>query len=163
MSSVWNPTPPSTALPERARLALNVAAPAFLVMTANAVLMLFGGGADLPRFENLAVAPPDWASAAAWIVVLGVLGLSRYELTRGGDPLTLATDALLLAMMIYPFSATAFGADWTAANALTLLAIAVMAMVAAYPQSRRAAGWIAPVIGWLVWSSWLAVAHAAAG
>lgn len=163
MTNVWNPTPPATALPESARLALNVAAPAVLVMTANAVLMLFGGGADLPRFETVAAAPPDWLSAAAWIGVLALLGLSRFELSRVSDPQTLAVDALLIGVMVYPFSATAFDADWTAANALTLLAVAVMAMVAAFPQSKRSAGWIAPVIAWLGWTSWLSVAHVAAG
>lgn len=163
MSSVWNPTPPTTVLPERARLALNVAAPAAMVMAANAVLMLFGGGADLPRFENLAVAPPAWASATAWIVVLVLLGLSRFEISRARDAETLAIDALLAAVILYPFTATAFGADWTAANTLTLMAISVMALVAAYPQSKRAVVWIVPTIGWLACMGWLAVAHAAAG
>jgi len=158
MSNVWNSTL-TAALPERARLVLNVAAPAALVMTANAVLMLFGGGADLPRFENVAAAPPDWARAAAWIGVLGALGLSRFELSRSVEPATLAIDALLAAMMIYPFTSAAFGPAWTAANTLTTLAIAVMAFVAAYPQSRRAAGWLAPVLGWLGWTSWLAAAE----
>ena len=163
MTNVWNPTPSPVALPESARLALNVAAPAVLVMAANAVLMLFGGGADLPRYESVAIAPPDWANAAAWIGVLAFLGLSRFELSRASDPQTLATDALLIGVMVFPFSATAFDPDWTAANTLTLLAVAVMAMVAAYPQSKRAAGWIVPVIAWLGWTSWLAVAHVAAG
>ncbi|MDZ4776567.1 MAG: hypothetical protein SGJ23_07255 [Alphaproteobacteria bacterium] len=161
MTNVWNPTPPAVALPESARLALNVAAPAVLVMAANAVLMLFGGGADLPRFENLAVAPPDWASAVAWIGVLAALGLSRFELLRTVESETLAIDALLIAVMVYPFTATAFGADWTAANSLTLLAITVMALVAAFPQSKSSAGWLVPVTGWLGWTSWLAVADAA--
>lgn len=162
MTNVWDPAPPTTALPESARLALHVTAPAVVVMAANAVFMMFGGGADLPRFESVAVSPPDWAGAAAWIAVLMLLGLSRHELGRAVEPETLAIDALLIGVMVYPFSATLFGADWTAANTLTLLAIAVMAMVAAFPQSKRSAGWLVPVTGWMGWSSWLAVAHAAA-
>lgn len=163
MTNVWNPTPPAATIKAPARLALNAVAPAGLMMAANAVLMLFGAGADLPRFENLAVAPPDWVNAVVWILVLVALGLSRFELLRSDDGETLAIDALLVAAMVYPFTASAFGAEWMAANTLTLLAMAIMAFVAACPLSRKSAGWLAPVIGWLAWTSWLSVAHAAAG
>jgi len=69
---------------------------------------------------------------------------------------------LLVAAMVYPFTARAFGAHWTAANTLTVLAIAAMAAVAIFPQSRRAAIFVTPAIAWLGWSSWLAIADVAA-
>lgn len=161
MADVWTPTPPPQALPERARFALSAAAPAFMVMAANAVLMLAGGGADLPKFENAALSPPVWASATIWIGMLVLLGAARHEVARRPDPETFAMDALLVAAMVYPFTANAFGADWTAANTMTLLAIGAMAVVAVWPQSRRAAALVVPAMGWLGWSSWLSVAEAA--
>lgn len=160
MTSVWNPTPPTEALPQGARLALHATAPAFLVMTANAVLMAAGGGADLPVFQ---AGPPAWAMAVIWISMLVVLGVARYEVARAEGAETFAVDVLLVAAMIYPFTARAFGADWTAANTLTVLAIAAMAAVAAFPQSRRGALLVAPAVAWMAWSSLLAIADVAAG
>jgi hypothetical protein len=158
MANVWNPTPPPEHLPESVRLALNAAGPAFLVMAANAALMTVGGGADLPVFE---AGPPAWAAAVVWIGMLVSLGVARFELGRVDDGETFAIDALLAATMIYPFLAQVFDAHWTAAGALTVLAMAAMAVVSAFPQSRRAAALVLPAIGWLGWSSWLAVADLA--
>lgn len=159
MANVWNPSPPIETLPEGAQLALSAATPAFLVMSANAVLMLAGGGADLPVFE---AGPPAWTAAIVWIGMLTMLGVARFELSRTPDAETFAIDALLAAAMVYPFSARAFDAHWTVANTLTVLAIAAMAAVAAFPQSRRAARFVVPAIGWFGWSSWLAIADVAA-
>jgi hypothetical protein len=155
MADVWTPTPSPDRLPESARRALHAAGPAFLVMAANAVLMIGGGGADLPVFEG---GPPAWVSAVVWIGMLAGLGAARFELSRADDGETFAIDALLVATMIYPFAARGFDANWTTASTLTALAIAAMAAVAAFPQSRRAAVLVAPAVGWLGWTSWLALA-----
>ncbi len=159
MTNVWNLSPSIENLPERMRLAINATAPAFLAMTINAVLMLGGGGADIPVFE---AGPPTWASAAIWIVILIMLGAARFEVARGDEAETFAIDALLAASIVYPFSARAFDGHWMAANTLTALAIAAMALVAVFPQSRRAAGLVSPSIAWLAWLSWLAIAETAA-
>lgn len=159
MTNVWNPSPSVENMPASARLAINAVAPAFAVMTINAALMLGGGGADLPVFE---AGPSPWASAIIWIVMLVMLGVARFDLSCADAAETFAIDTLLVATIIYPFSAQAFDAHWMAANTLTVLAIAAMSVVAAFPQSRRAAGFVAPAVAWLGWSSWLAIAQVAA-
>lgn len=161
MSTTWNPTPPATKMPQGASLMLHAAAPAFMVMTANAVLMLVGGGADFPTFAASPAEIPGWASATAWIVLLTLLGIARHEIARRADPQTFAIDALIVAAMVYPFSANAFGAHWTVANTLTTLGIAAMAIAAALPQSWRATVLLVAPAAWLGWSSWLAVAATA--
>ena len=123
--------------------------------------MLVGGGADFPTFEASPAAIPGWASAPIWIVLLTMLGVARHEIARGRDPQTFAIDALIVAAMVYPFSANAFGAHWTVANTLTTLGIAAMALVAALPQSWRATALLAGPAAWLGWSSWLAIAATA--
>lgn len=161
MSTTWNPTPPATKMPQGARLMLHAVAPAFMVMTANALLMLGGGGADFPTFAGSPAEIPAWASATAWIVLLVMLGVARHEIQRRPDPQTFAIDALIVATMVYPFSANAFGAHWTVANTLTTLGIAAMALAAALPQSWRATLLLAAPTAWLGLSSWLAIAATA--
>jgi hypothetical protein len=161
MVDIWHPAPPQGLSEQTKSRLLHIAAPSFVVMAANAILMLGGGGADLPAFDGVAHAPPAWVSAALWIALLVLVGLARHEVARSADPETLAVDALLVAMMVYPFTATAFGAYWVVANTLTVLGVAAMALVSILPQSRRAAAFAAPTVALLGWWACLAAAGAA--
>ncbi len=144
--------PADDIFPPRARLAFNAAAPAIVVMAANAVAMMVGWGANLPTFDNVPVAPPAWLIGVVWLGVYGSLGIARWEACRLSAP---ACDrsrwvtAVLVWGIAYAFLAGAFGEVWSVVHAVSLFGLAAVALVRVAPVSRRAAAWTVMPLLWL--------------
>lgn len=152
--------PAQTLLPPRARLAFHAAAPAIAIMAANAVAMVFGWGANLPDFAGVAAAPPAWASSIVWLGVYAALGIARWEACRN---CAVACDrsrwvtAVLAWSVAYAFLGGAFGPGWGLFHALSLCALAAMALARVAPASPRAALWLTGPVFWLGYTAVLSV------
>jgi benzodiazapine receptor len=139
---------------DRQALVLNVALAVGAAVIVNAAIFLLGWNsttdyAPQPWFE-----PPDWVIGVVWLVLFSLMASARWTLNSytiiGVVRARAMITVLIICCLLWPFYSLATGSlvGGLVGNIITI-ALAVAAMVLAWPRSRDAALFILPVVLWL--------------
>ena len=149
---------------DRRALMLNVALAVGAALIMNGVIFLFGWDSTTDHAPQPWFEPPGWVVGVVWLVLFSLMASARWTLNsytiigvvRARAMITL----LIISCLLWPFYSIAIGSlvGGLVGNIMTI-AIAIVAIVYAWPRSRDAALFILPVVLWLSFATLIILAE----
>ena len=143
---------------------LNVALAVGAALIMNGVIFLFGWDSTTDHAPQPWFEPPGWVVGVVWLVLFSLMASARWTLNsytiigvvRARAMITL----LIISCLLWPFYSIAIGSlvGGLVGNIITI-AIAIVAIVYAWPRSRDAALFILPVVLWLSFATLIILAE----